>query len=42
MLTTASPASKIVVTGLLRYARWEMTSSGTATFMIAGIARANC
>ena len=41
-LLSANGADKQVWTGLLRYVRWEVVSSGTATFMIAGIARSCC
>jgi hypothetical protein len=41
-LTQQNGGDKMSVTGLLRYVRWELVSSGTATFMIAGIARSSC
>jgi hypothetical protein len=35
----ATQSEKKNVTGLLRYVRWEVTSSGNATFMLSGMAR---
>jgi|RhiMethySRZTD1v2_1073278.scaffolds.fasta_scaffold1239466_1 hypothetical protein len=41
-LTTAIPSVKQHITGLLRYVRWELVTSGTTTFTIAGMARSLC
>ena len=41
-LLSANGADKQVWTGILRFVRWEVVSSGTTTFMIAGVARSCC
>ncbi len=37
--TSATGTSRINVVGILRYIRWEITSSGASTFLISGVGR---